>query len=166
MSRSLIPDTPVDLLQQSLQLHSLDAHDLAWRKFAEIYTPLLFRWAEDADELVQEVFALLMRELPRFAYDPGKRFRGWVRTLLRHKWSDMPAQKRRQPVPATEEELEALAVPDLVEEPSERELLAGPRMKKGGGTGWHSALRRPERPVQATASPGTSPPQSLSRPNG
>jgi RNA polymerase sigma-70 factor (ECF subfamily) len=79
-------------------------HQRAWERFARLYTPLLFRWArrlglrrQDASDLVQEVFAVLIRKLPEFDYDRHKSFRGWLRTVVLHKWHD---SLRRRSVPA------------------------------------------------------------------
>src|SRR5947207_11749136 len=54
-----------------------------WRRFVQLYTPLLYHWArrlglsaEDAADLVQDVPTRLVAQLPQFTYDPGKRFRG------------------------------------------------------------------------------------------
>ena len=76
---------PPSLLQQ---LRSSD-DQRAWRRFVDLYTPLLFYWARcvglqesDAADLVQEVFTLLVRKLPEFTYDHNKGFRNWLRTVL------------------------------------------------------------------------------------
>jgi RNA polymerase sigma-70 factor, ECF subfamily len=60
----------------------------AWTRFVKIYTPLLYQWArrsglpqEDAADLVQDVFALLVRKLPSFQYAQGGSFRAWLRTV-------------------------------------------------------------------------------------
>ena len=67
-----------------------------WRRLTELYTPLLHAWAgrhgvqsADADDLVQEVLAVLVRELPRFEHNrrPGA-FRRWLRTILAHRLRD------------------------------------------------------------------------------
>ena len=57
-------------------------------RFVELYTPLLYYWArrvglrrQDAADLVQDVFTLLVRKLPEFTYDRNKRFRAWLRTV-------------------------------------------------------------------------------------
>jgi|SRR5579884_3657907 len=67
----------------------------SWTRFVELYTPLLFYWARrlglqesDAADLVQDVFALLVRRLPEFAYDRQKSFRNYLRTILRNKWRE------------------------------------------------------------------------------
>jgi len=74
--------------------------EIAWRRFVELYTPLLFYWthrvglhAPDDADLVQDVFAVLVRKLPDFAYDPRRSFRGWLRTIVVNQWRD---QRRRQ----------------------------------------------------------------------
>jgi RNA polymerase sigma-70 factor (ECF subfamily) len=74
----------------------------AWQRFTELYTPLLYAQAcrlerrpEDAADLVQEVFVLLLEKLPSFHYDPKQSFRAWLRTLLLNKWRDRC--RRRQP---------------------------------------------------------------------
>jgi RNA polymerase sigma-70 factor (ECF subfamily) len=62
-----------------------------------LYTPLLFHWArrlglqdQDAADLVQDVLLVLVRKLPEFQYQPGRSFRGWMRTVLMNKWRDRP----------------------------------------------------------------------------
>jgi RNA polymerase sigma-70 factor (ECF subfamily) len=69
-----------------------------WKQLVDLYTPLLRGWLrrhlvphEDVDDLVQEVLAVLVRELPTFQYDPGRgSFRGWLRAItvnrLRNFW--------------------------------------------------------------------------------
>lgn len=61
----------------------------AWQRFDDIYRPLLASWihrysiqAHDADDLVQDIFQIILRELPHFQYDPAKgRFRSWLRSI-------------------------------------------------------------------------------------
>lgn len=69
----------------------------AWTRFCELYAPLLYRWAgrlglQDADaaDLVQDVFGKLLVKLPEFNYDPGRSFRGWLRTVLVNCWRGRP----------------------------------------------------------------------------
>src|SRR5262245_23503524 len=79
-----------------------EPHDqAAWARFVDLYTPLLLAWARrkglqaaDAADLVQDVFALLLRELPRGKYDRAKgSFRRWLRTVCINKWCDQ--QRKR-----------------------------------------------------------------------
>src|SRR6516165_5071035 len=81
-------ETPISLLERLRRPASADD----WTRFVKLYTPLLHRWAkrlgldaEEADDLVQEVFAVLVRKLPEFRYDPGRRFRGWLWTVMLNK---------------------------------------------------------------------------------
>jgi RNA polymerase sigma-70 factor (ECF subfamily) len=83
--------TPVSLLQRLRQPGAADA----WERFVRLYTPLLFFWArrlgcqdEDAADLVQEVFAVLVEKLPGFIYDPKRSFRSWLRTVALNKFRD------------------------------------------------------------------------------
>jgi RNA polymerase sigma-70 factor (ECF subfamily) len=115
--------TPPSLLERMRQPTDQDA----WNRFVQLYTPLLFLYARrlglqehDAADLVQEVFALLVRKLPEFRYEAHKRFRGWLWTVTVNKWRE---RQRRQTVSpqAGEDELAELAVPDDTEAVSEAE---------------------------------------------
>jgi RNA polymerase sigma-70 factor (ECF subfamily) len=66
-----------------------------WARFVELYTPFLLEGArraglqaQDAADLVQDVFMAVLQELPRFNYDKSKSFRGWLRTVARRKWAN------------------------------------------------------------------------------
>ncbi|MBI1902768.1 MAG: sigma-70 family RNA polymerase sigma factor [Planctomycetia bacterium] len=83
--------TPISLLERL----RAPAEQGAWARFVELYTPLLFHWtrragvrAEDAADVVQDVFLVLLEKLPEFTYDRQKSFRGWLRTVLLNKWRD------------------------------------------------------------------------------
>jgi len=111
-------NTPVSLLERL----RLPAAQAAWERFVRLYTPLLYYWArrvgappDEADELVQEVFVLLVPKLPDFTYDRSKSFRSWLRKVTLNKWREV---QRRQPVPtqAPKAELENLASPDSAAE--------------------------------------------------
>jgi RNA polymerase sigma-70 factor (ECF subfamily) len=67
-----------------------DAGDAeAWNRLVVLYSPLIRVWAErlnvrgaDADDLVQEVMAVVVRRFPEFVHPekPGA-FRGWLRAI-------------------------------------------------------------------------------------
>ena len=42
----------------------------------------------DAADLVQDVFALLVKKMPEFCYQPGGSFRAWLRTVTLNKLRD------------------------------------------------------------------------------
>lgn len=87
-------ETSVSLLDQ-LRLRPDGA---SWQRLVELYTPLIRGWLRryslaeaDVDDLVQEVMATLVRELPHFQRDDRQgAFRSWLRVLLvnrlRHFW--------------------------------------------------------------------------------
>lgn len=72
----------------------------AWDRFAALYAPLLDQWAHrlglsdnDAADLVQEVFLLLLRRLPQFDYQTDRSFRAWLWTVMVNTWKDQRARK-------------------------------------------------------------------------
>lgn len=105
----------------------------AWRRFIDLYTPLLYSWAcrmglpaQDAADLVQDVFVALVQKLPRFTYDPDKSFRAWLRTVAENRWRS--ALRKKDPANANEAALAEAAVPDGTEalwEAEYRERLFG-----------------------------------------
>jgi RNA polymerase sigma-70 factor (ECF subfamily) len=75
----------------------------AWSRFVQFYGPLLNAWANrlgfrdtDAADLIQEVLLLLLQKLPAFEYDQGKRFRGWLWTVVSNKANEL---RRRKALP-------------------------------------------------------------------
>jgi RNA polymerase sigma-70 factor, ECF subfamily len=77
------------------RLHT-DEREIAWERFVELYTPLIYHWTlraglsrQDAAECVQDVLMLLVEKLPSFTYDPSKSFRGWLRMVTVNKCRDI-----------------------------------------------------------------------------
>jgi RNA polymerase sigma-70 factor (ECF subfamily) len=67
----------------------------AWSAFIDRYGPQIHAWClrrklqdADAQDVTQMVLLKLVRHLPDFTYDPSRSFRGWLRTLTAHSWSD------------------------------------------------------------------------------
>lgn len=92
-----------------------------WERFAGIYCPLLRQWAlrlgvqpVDADDLVQEVLTVVMREMPQFEHS-GRTgaFRAWLRQVLVHRTRDFWRSRNHRPqatgATAFAERLEQLA---------------------------------------------------------
>lgn len=60
--------------------------DMAWRRLVDLYTPLVRAWLrryqvleQDADDLVQEILAVVVRKLPEFERQPRTgAFRRWL----------------------------------------------------------------------------------------
>jgi RNA polymerase sigma-70 factor (ECF subfamily) len=103
------------------------ADPVAWERFVRLYTPLLCHWArrvgvppQDVEDLVQDVFAVLVRKLRAFRYDTGQRFRGWLWTVTVNKCRE----RRRRAVTAPQAgdgELSGLAESDPAAEVDEAE---------------------------------------------
>jgi RNA polymerase sigma-70 factor (ECF subfamily) len=89
---SIEPPTVVATPQTSHSLldRARDPGDASsWRKLTDLYAPLIRRWVRpyvaqpaDADDVLQDVLTMLVRELPRFEHSgrPGA-FRAWLKTL-------------------------------------------------------------------------------------
>jgi RNA polymerase sigma-70 factor (ECF subfamily) len=91
--------TSVSLLRR---LHDAPADQAAWSEFVARYGPRLDEWcrrwglqAADAQDVTQTVLLRLAVKLKQFEYDPARSFRGWLRTLTRHAWSDFVAERQK-----------------------------------------------------------------------
>lgn len=93
-------ETPISLLER-LRLNDAGA----WQRLVDLYTPLLQHWARrsrlqdaDADDLVQEVLRVLIKELPHFEHRgrPGA-FRKWLRQTLVNRLKDFIRTEGRRP---------------------------------------------------------------------
>lgn len=85
----------------------------AWPRFVDLYAPLFHFWVKraglsdaDANDVVQEVFLLLMHALPKYEYTSGKSFRNWLRVVVLNKVREFC--RRRRSALATTEEIELL----------------------------------------------------------
>jgi RNA polymerase sigma-70 factor (ECF subfamily) len=74
----------------------------AWSAFVDRYGPQIHAWCRrrklqeaDAQDVTQMVLVRLVRHLPNFAYEPSRSFRGWLRTLTAHSWSDFVGDQVR-----------------------------------------------------------------------
>ncbi len=81
--------TSVSLLDR-LKRAAPDASD--WGRLQDVYLPLVRLWlgripglAGDADDLAQEVFIVVVRELPRFERRRLGSFRNWLRQVTVNK---------------------------------------------------------------------------------
>jgi RNA polymerase sigma-70 factor, ECF subfamily len=110
--------TPVSLLEQLRQPN----HPVAWERFVLLYTPLLSHWVrrlglegQDAADLIQDVFTLLVQKLPDFRYDPDKRFSGWLWTVTLNRWREKQRCDRRSNSNTDPDVLTQISVPDSAE---------------------------------------------------
>jgi RNA polymerase sigma factor (sigma-70 family) len=117
--------TSASLLRRLRQEGDADS----WARFTRLYCPVLYHWGrkmglqhQDALDLVQEVFVVLVQKLPEFDYDAHKRFRGWLWTVTKRKWLE---RQRRPPLPldptTTVQDIQAPPLTDEFEEAEFRE---------------------------------------------
>lgn len=69
--------------------------EVAWRQLTELYGPLVYHWArqanlgpEDSADLVQDVFRSLVVSIGGFEKTPQSSFRAWLWTIARNKIRD------------------------------------------------------------------------------
>lgn len=104
----------------------------SWERFVKLYAPLLYHWSINAgvdgrevEDLVQEVLAIVVKELPGFRYDASRSFRGWLRTVLKNKWREL--RRRPNRVTYTADSHDEVVEPDwitsLVEEEYRNRLI-------------------------------------------
>lgn len=89
-----VAETSISLLERL----RLGPDPAAWERLVALYTPLIRNWlgsyavsSTDLDDILQEVFGTLFRELPAFRHDLRRgAFRRWLRTIamnrLRNFW--------------------------------------------------------------------------------
>ena len=114
--------TPVSLLERLRRPDDV----AAWSRFVRLYAPLLFDWARgtglqeaDAADLVQDVFGVLVEQMPHFQYRPGGSFRAWLRTVLLNRWREL--QRKRRVALVAEDRLATVAEPADPALPTEAE---------------------------------------------
>jgi RNA polymerase sigma-70 factor, ECF subfamily len=93
--------TSVSLLDR-LKVARPDASD--WNRLQGIYLPLIGRWLArvpglgvEADDLAQEVFVVLIREIPRFERQREGAFRAWLRQVTVNKVRSHRRKRHRRP---------------------------------------------------------------------
>jgi RNA polymerase sigma-70 factor (ECF subfamily) len=84
--------TTLGLLERLRQPHANEA----WQRFVALHMPLLRFWTrrlgmhnQDAEDVIQEVFAVVFQKLPTLRYAAAHTFRQWLRTVTRNKWIDL-----------------------------------------------------------------------------
>ena len=110
--------TPPSLLERLRQSPAQDG----WEQFVEMYTPLLAAWTrrlglpqQDAADLLQDIFTVLVEKLPAFRYDAGKSFRAWLKTILLNRWRNDLRKRAGVKVESDAGLAEIAAVDDLRE---------------------------------------------------
>jgi RNA polymerase sigma-70 factor (ECF subfamily) len=75
----------------------------SWGRFVRLYTPLMYKWVhgqgiprDEAVDIVQDVFATLVRKLPSFRYDRNGSFSRWLHTITVNRCRDFLRRTRRR----------------------------------------------------------------------
>jgi RNA polymerase sigma-70 factor, ECF subfamily len=78
--------------------------EAAWRRLDDLYRPLIQRWlrrdpslGEEAEDVVQEVMSVLVRELPAFERRRTGSFRRWLREITAHRLLAHQRSRRNRP---------------------------------------------------------------------
>lgn len=90
------------LTSVSLIIRAGNDDDDAWERLCRLYGPVIYTWAknsglqpQDASDVMQEVFATLMRNLSKFQKRThSDSFRGWLWTVTRNKVRDLHRQRQ------------------------------------------------------------------------
>jgi RNA polymerase sigma factor (sigma-70 family) len=96
--------TPISLLDRL----RLKPDEALWKRLVDMYTPFLHQWlrqhglaSEDVDDLVQDVLAVVVRELPDYQHNQRTgAFRRWLRTILVNRLRAFWKARRLRPTAA------------------------------------------------------------------
>jgi RNA polymerase sigma-70 factor, ECF subfamily len=98
----VVNPTSVSLLDR-LKAARPDASD--WHRLQGIYLPLIKRWlvrvpglGDEAGDLAQDVFIIIVRELPRFERRREGSFRAWLRSVTANRARTYIKKRARRPV--------------------------------------------------------------------
>jgi RNA polymerase sigma-70 factor, ECF subfamily len=96
------------------------SREVAWADFQKLYAPMIAGFARrlgashaDAEDLVQDVLRAFFAASPEFTYDPAKgRFRGYLKTCVWHKLSEMRRARSKEGATASLSSLSSEALAD------------------------------------------------------
>ncbi len=106
-------ETPISLLERL----RIQPDSASWKRFVDLYTPLIHNWLRrypmqpaEVDDLVQEVLAVVVRELPQFRHDLRRgAFRRWLRGVLVNRLRGYWRDHRLRPLTGTADGEDVLA---------------------------------------------------------
>jgi RNA polymerase sigma factor (sigma-70 family) len=102
-----VPNNPLSRTSVTLlgRLRHRPKDPAAWNDFVEQYQPKILHWCRgwglqesDAHDVTQAVLLRLSHLMTKFAYDPRRSFRGWLKTLAHHAWRDLVSESKRSGV--------------------------------------------------------------------
>ena len=99
MSDKFGSETRMTLLSR---LRKDPTNEVAWGEFVEHYGRKVFGWCRkwhlqeaDAEDVTQNVLVKLAEKMRDFVYDPSRSFRGWLKTITHHAWTDFRESRDR-----------------------------------------------------------------------
>lgn len=99
----------------------------AWDRFVDLYSPVMYSWGNrmglqstDIEDVVQDTFVVVFRQIRTLEYDSGRSFRAWLKTVFRTKWID---RQRRRKLQIDEISLSQLVDGEKEEDAVDRRLL-------------------------------------------
>jgi RNA polymerase sigma-70 factor (ECF subfamily) len=85
------------------RLRQPEMDQATWSEFVQRYGPRIFTWCRhwglqeaDAEDVTQSVLLKLSVHLREFEYDPGRRFRSWLKTVAQRTWIDLVRDQQRE----------------------------------------------------------------------
>jgi RNA polymerase sigma-70 factor, ECF subfamily len=98
-----VPVSPTSLSLLA-RLRAAGPDDPEWRRFQELYLPLVRAWlrrvpgiGDEADDLAQEVLVVLVRQLPSFERRRDGSFRAWLRQITLNRIRSFQKARRKRP---------------------------------------------------------------------
>jgi RNA polymerase sigma-70 factor (ECF subfamily) len=96
----------------------------SWQRLVDLYTPLIQGWLRqhavapaDADDLTQEVMAVVVRELPKFEHNQQRgAFRNWLKTITINRLRVLWRSRHNRPVATGDSDF--LQMLDQLQDPS------------------------------------------------
>ena len=89
---------------KSLILRAKARESAAWERLVKLYSPLVYFWCQesglpqsDVQDVFQDVFHALARDINKFRPIENGTFRGWLRTMTRNKVNDHFRRTGREP---------------------------------------------------------------------
>ena len=123
-----MPSVDEPITSDSLLRRSIDGDSNSWNRLVYVYAQMIYNWLRragvcehDANEIIQEVFVSVLKNLSTFRRRHGKTFRGWLWTITKNKMHD--ARKKRllslDPIDMDKMEAKPWDAEDTVVPPSE-----------------------------------------------
>ncbi|MCO6453976.1 MAG: sigma-70 family RNA polymerase sigma factor [Pirellulaceae bacterium] len=103
LERNAHRDTRASLFDRLRNTSNRSQFEAAWQEFQQKYAGSMYGWCrrlglsrEDAQDLLQDLFVHLLRQLKTFEYNPALRFRSWLKRVTRNAAIDIFKKNSRR----------------------------------------------------------------------